>query len=466
MKKVTTLIISLVLVLALLVSCAPGSSDTDSQADATKAPEKTEQPKDTAPTEKPKEEPTKLTMMVQNHPAWPLKEDWLIWDIHNENANVILEVSGYQGNWWDAIPLIVASGDMPDLMWMVNQDAIKYGEQGAVENLLDHLDKMPNLSAFMAQYPDEAPPLYSASGKLYLHPAHGAFGEYDGMWLYRKDIFEKHQLELPNNYDEFYEVMKKLKEIYPESTPLYVTGLNTFNNLGINFGVSHVFFYDPVSKTVKYGPAEDNYKLLLEFIANAYKDNLIPIEFGNLSSEKLEQMLSTDKTFMYHGYESHIDKYNQMMREDNPDFTLAFMKPVEGPAGAYNARKFLLQEGLTVTTTSKNKEAALKYIDYLFTEEAREAVSWGKEGVTFEVVNGKKQFLPSIPNMATATIEFGIRSSGNMAWVDTDALQALKSEETAAAYEEGLKYLAPMSILPPLTKEEDDSISIKREAII
>src|SRR5690554_886296 len=135
MKKVTTLIISLVLVLALFVSCAPSSSDSNSDVDSTKAPEQTKQPKETT-TEQPKEEPTKLTMMVQNHSAWPLKEDWLIWDLHNTNANVELEVSGYQGNWWDAIPLIVASGDMPDLMWMVNQDATKYGEQGAIVNLL------------------------------------------------------------------------------------------------------------------------------------------------------------------------------------------------------------------------------------------------------------------------------------------------------------------------------------------
>lgn len=447
----------MILVLSMFTSCTSGSDNGKSTSKDT--PEETKEPVA-------EKEPVTLTMMVQSHPSWPLKEDWLVWKLHDKNANVKLEVSGYQGNWWEAIPLIVASGDMPDLMWMVKDDAIKYGEQGAVEDLLGHLDEMPNLKAFMAEYPEEVPPMLSVDGKMYLHPSHGAYGEYDGIMLYRKDIFEKNQLELPKNYDELYATMQKLKELYPESTPLYFPSLNYFDNFGISFGIANGCFYDPESKTVKLGPAEDNYKTLLEFVVKAYQDKLIPIEFGNASGEKLDQMLTTDKTFIFHGYEGWIDKYNQLMREENPDFTLAFMPPPAAPDGTrYNARQFLLGEGIAVTTTSKQKEAAIAYIDYLFTEEAREATSWGEEGTTFKAIDGIKEFLPVVPNSTTAMIEFGIRTSGNTAWIDTDALQALKSEEARAAYEEGLKYMAPMSILPPLTKEENDAITIKKEAV-
>ena len=154
------------------------------------------------------------------------------------------------------------------------------------------------------------------------------------------------------------------------------------------------------------------------------------------------------------------------MREKNPDFTLALMPPPKGSTGkAYCTTELLLGEGLVVTSTSKNKEAALKYIDYLFMEEGKTASSWGEEGVTYQVVDGKKQFLPVVKDSLTANKEFGLWTSGNTAYCDPDARQALLSEETSKAYQEGLQYLAPMAQLPPITTEENDAITIKSDAI-
>jgi len=464
MKRILSLLVYGLLVFLMLTACTKsGTGETSAENQTVSGgTEKKEQ------TESVKKDPVKLTMMVQNHPAFPLKEEWLIWKLHEENANVDLKVSTYQGNWWEAIPLVVASGDMPDLMWMPSGSSITYGGQGALVDFLEHLNKMPNMKAFMDKYPEEVAPLLSVDGKMYMHPSHGSYGQYSSMYLYRKDIFDKHQLILPNTYEELYATMKKLKELYPESNPFYFPGLDEFGRLGLSLGIHYDFFYDPDSKTVKYGPSESNYKYLLDFVANAYKDRLIPMEFGNLNFQKLQEMLTNNKTFIYYGWESEtgIDELTPVMRESNPEFTLAFMPPVAGPDGKrYNARQSLVGEGLTAATTSKNIEAALAYIDYLFTEKAKEAVSWGQEGVTFKVADGKKQYLPAVLSQANASINFGLRTSGNMAWVDEESLQALKSEQARAAYEEGLNYLAPMSQLPPLTKDENDNISLKRSAV-
>ena len=449
MKKLS-FILSLLMVAAAFSAC--GSAETTS--------------KDTSgESDKPKESVT-LTMMVQSNKAFPLNNDWVIWDAHEENTGIKLDVSAYQGDWWDAIPKIIASKDLPDIMWITTDDSRKYGEDGAFINYLEYEESMPNFQKWKEEYPREVTPILSVDGALYMTPSHGAYGQYEDMMLYRKDIFDKHGIALPKTFDELYDVMVKLKELYPESSPLYFADLHGFNTFGASFGTKCDLFHDVEANQVKYGPMEDNFKDLVEFVAKAYQEGLIPLEFGNSDTQKRDKMLSTDTTFMFYGYINQIDRYNTELREANPEFTIDMMPTPAGTGGKQVvASEIFLGEGLAVTTTSKHQDEAIRYVDYLYSEEGREAMSWGKEGVTFEIVDGKHQFMPDVQNITNATVQYGIRSSGNAVWFEEEALTSLMSEETRQAYETGLEYLAPMSVLPALSSDEKDSITLKQQAI-
>ncbi len=459
MKRIMSLVILATLFFSLLPACSPIGS-----VNVTTAESKTAQT--TTKTEE-AAEPVTLTMMVQNHASNPFSEDWLIWKLHEKNANVKLKVSSYVGDWWDAIPLVIASRVLPDLMWMISTDAIKFGQEGALLDYLEYIDQMPNMKAFIDKYPSQVPPMLTVDNKLYLHPSEGAYGKSSGlMMVYRKDIFEKNNISMPANYDEFYQVLLQLKGIYPESTPLYFSGTNSFSQYGLSFGVSTVFFYDPLTKTVKYGPMEPGMKVLLDFVARAYQDKLIPMEFGNLNTQKRNELLTTDRTFILYTYLNNIDSINATMRQANPDFTLAFMPPPEGlPGMSYCDREFFLGEGLTVTSTSKNKDAALAYVDYLFSEKGVETCSWGEEGTTYQVVGGNKQFMPDITDINVASNKYGLFTSCNLAYIDFSAKESLMSEPIKQAYNESLDYILPISVMPPLTSEENDSIAIELQSI-
>ena len=74
----------------------------------------------------------------------------------------------------------------------------------------------------------------SADGKTYFPQNYGTDNR-QGIraWLYRKDIFEKHNLEVPETMDEVYEVAKELKKLYPDSYPLCMReGLRNINVIG------------------------------------------------------------------------------------------------------------------------------------------------------------------------------------------------------------------------------------------
>ena len=55
----------------------------------------------------------------------------------------------------------------------------------------------------------------ASDGKLYQIPSYGVNRDVNHGMLYRKDIFDKHGIKMWNNPEEFYQVLKQLKELYP-----------------------------------------------------------------------------------------------------------------------------------------------------------------------------------------------------------------------------------------------------------
>ncbi|WP_127588318.1 extracellular solute-binding protein [Paenibacillus koleovorans] len=448
---------ALVLMTSMIAACSSGSGSTKENASANPSPS-------AAATQGP---PTDLSMIVQSHTAFPQKTDWIIYQELGKLTNTNLKPSAYQGNWWEAIPLVIASGNMPDLMWISGTDNLhKYGGEGAFVNLLDHMDKMPNMKAWIAKNQFEYKNLLSADGKLFMNPTKGGYGNYDGLWLHREDIFKKHNLAVPTTYDELYTTMVKLKELYPDSYPLYAPSWGIMNQIALSFGSANAFYINSKTNKWTYGPSEDSYRKGVEFLAKAYKEKLIPQEFGNVTNAKRDELITGDKTFIYFGYINQIDSFNNLARPKNANFKLSHFTP-PGGAGAkgYHGFEFIQMEGLAVTTTSKNKDAAFRYLDTLFTDKAQEIVSWGKEGVTYEKPGGVKKYLPAVKDTNTRSIEFGLRTAGTYALFDNTANISLFNEETKASYEAAAKHIAPAIATVVLKKEERDSIQLKQDAI-
>lgn len=468
MKKV--LIAGTVILLMLMAACGGGSGSggkTDNQTGQTETNGQggAQQPNEQAP----KKDPVTLTAMVQNHGAFPFNENWMIWDVYEQKANVKLDVSAYQGNWWETIPLIVTSGDMPDLMWMSGSGNFnKYGGDGALVDLMAHLDKMPNLKKFMEQHPEETASVTAADGKMYLPPTKGGYPAGSSVLLYREDILKKHQITPPETLDEFYDVLKQLKQLYPDSFPYVINQLGgILYNLTANFGTGESFYWNFAENKAKYGPIEDSFRDMVAFINKLYMEKLIPTDFLTLDSKQLDDFLTNDKSFFYNGYVSNIAKYNGAVRPTNPEYSLVHAPALEGPAGKFYAKRTFITEGWTVTVQNPSKlDDILAFIDWLYTEEGREAVSWGLEGETYEMAaDGTKKFLDSVKNLNSLTAEFGIKSSGNFQWFNEEAWMSLMTDEDKSAQEAAIEFLAPNKASPAFTSAEESEIKIKSDTI-
>ena len=70
----------------------------------------------------------------------------------------------------------------------------------------------------------------------------------------------------------------------------------------------------------------------------------------------------------------------------------------------------------------------------MYTDEARELLSWGKEGETYEVVDGKRKFITDENNSIPSTL-YGFMTYGSFTRIDSEAVMATQTEATAETRE-------------------------------
>jgi putative aldouronate transport system substrate-binding protein len=460
MKKVTPVLLSALLTGSLLAGCTSSGSNTGSPA-----------PTDTGAGQSQPLDPTQkksFQMLVESHASWPYNKDWPIWKLIEEKTGVTFNVQVPSGKIEDSLSLAVASGTMPDIMYTLDKKlADKYGQQGALVNIMDYIDEMPNFKKWMEKYPDETKYSLAADGKMYIFPNEG-IGETNRMlWLYREDIFKKHGLESPKTYDELYTVGKKLKELYPDSYPFsFRFNARIMRNLTPAFKTNEDFYYDYDKKEWRYGPIEDSYKVAVEYMNKFYKEGLMPPDWLTMDTKQWQDLVSTNRTFLTIDYIGRVDFFNQPMRKENKDFTLAFMVPPAGPGGAsLNAYTHFKVSGMMVASTSKQIKDIMKFMDFYYSEEGKNLLSWGKEGETYKVENGKKKFVENYVDVGDLRKKTGISTNGSFTWFDYDAHLSLSSPELQQVYVDARKYDAKLKPELAYTESEMEIMATVGEAV-
>jgi putative aldouronate transport system substrate-binding protein len=464
MKKMGLMICGLLLSASTLTACSGGSnqpSGTGTNPGNTGNPPSAGVQKKT------------FRALLDSNPTFPYSKDWPVWKWIEEKTGVTLEVQTPSGKLSDTINLVVASNNMPDLIYMPNRaSSNKFGQQGALVNVLEHLDVMPNLQTWMKKYPEEAKAAIAADGKMYMLPNQG-FGETNRMiWLYREDVFRKHGLTAPKTYDELYTVAKKLKEQYPDSYPISMRfgqiPDEMYANLTANFHTGDNAYYDFESKSWKFGPTDENYKAMLGVWNKFYKDGLIPPDFLTIQTKQWQDMMSNGKSFITIDYISRVDFFNNAMKKDNPEYNIQFMAPPAGVAGMKQQNPYFhyLEGGLTVASTSKNVKDIMRFMDFFYSEEGKTLASWGKEGEAHVVQNGQKQFKPEYTDVTEMRKQTGLQTSGTYTWLDFGAHLSLFSKDLRSAYQEATKYDPPaMQPKPAFTEAENEVLSVTGQAI-
>lgn len=292
--------------------------------------------------------------------------------------------------------LMIASGELPDIIqygWAEYAGGpAKAIDDGVIIPLNDYIDAFaPDLKKLYEENPDIAKEAKTDAGQYY---AAGTIVTdpkllTSGGLIIRDDWLNELGLEMPETIDEWYTVLKAFKEKKGAKAPM-VAGMDAFTvgaftgAYGINWGL----YRD--GNTIKYGAAEKNYKKFLETIHKWYDEGLFDNNFSTTdSATKTANMLNGVSGVTYGGLGGGIGALMSAAKE--PGFSVTGApypthKKGEKPKFGYATSPY--SAATAITTACKDKEAAMRLLNYGYTKEGHILYNFGTEGVSYTMKDG------------------------------------------------------------------------------
>lgn len=409
-KKSLILLLAVTFLAGLFTACGnAGGKAAESTAGTTQAGGGTS----TQDSGIPKETMT-ISLLLNDNPNFPYNETWLTLTEVQKRQNVKFDVQTVpDSDYEQKLRILLNSGNAPELITRGQPGiASDYVVSGTILPISDYLDKMPNLKALIPKYelePDISD-ITETDGKFYVLPG---FMEkrytYEG-WIIRKDILDENGMKIPETYDEMYETMKALKAKYPDSTPMINRwgGDHMLNGMGPSFdttagwALGNGFAYNKEKGEWQHAPTSEGYKAMLAFLNKCLKDGVLDPEFNTLDDTNWKQKLITGKAFISYDWMDEPPLMNPDGKKNLGDkFELAPILPLKGPDGKALTHKVgRLGFCCMLSSSVKDREdfdRLIGFVDWLFYgDEARQLFNWGMEGQTYNVVDGKKQFIKEI----------------------------------------------------------------------
>lgn len=480
--KPLALLCAVVLLMGIFAGCAskPAQNDTPAQtAQDTPAatPETNGSEGETTSTEGSTlfADPVEFSMLTLSHASWPFQEDWYVLDLIKEYTNVSFKVTAVDTSaFTEKLNLTMASGELPDLIFLNSNAAVQqYGPQGAFINILDHIDEMPHFKAWFEANKDYALNFLSAGGELYQLPAQGINETNRRGWLYRADIFEELGIEPPTNGEEFYNALVKMKEAYPDSYPLalrsFAGGMRQLIMLAPSWGTytfdtetnNTYFGYDYDNNEWVFGPITDEYREMVEYYHKLYAEGLIIPNFLTIDTKGWQDVIANGDSFVTLDYLSRIDFFNNAMRESEPDFSMKYLAPPSfGTNGvnklAYSATGML---GFVVSSQTKHLDEVLAYIDWMYSDEAEDLLTWGRPGELYDEAADATRTWKTYTTAAEMKQATGFETFGFYERYNFDGELATFTDECREATLTAREYDLPQQPVLAYTEEEQAVIN-------
>ncbi|GAK42408.1 sugar ABC transporter sugar-binding protein [Paenibacillus sp. TCA20] len=398
-------------------------------------------------------EPFNLSIMYNDNPAYPIKQDWMLFKKITEITGVTLEPTIVpMSDYSQKRSLLISSGDAPLIIPKTYPgEEAPFVASGAALPVSDYVDLMPNYKDKVEKWglEDELEGLKQEDGKYYLLP-----GLHEEVWpdytlIVRTDIFEKHNIAIPTTWEELYTALKQLKEEYPDSIPfsdrfkfnstlnIAATGFGTKGGWGYGNGLT----YKEDQDEFVYTATTPEYKEMLEYFNKLVEEGLLDKESFTQDDEQAIQKFVSGKSFVINGNSQtvvmHRNDMDKTLGKDN--YSIAKITVPGGPAGQLMSGS-RLENGVMISSKAKeseNFEAIIQFIDWLYySDEGQEFAKWGVEGETFTKENGVRKLVEDInynglnpDGTKDLRIEYGF-SGGVFAYGGTtDLLHSMFSEE-------------------------------------
>lgn len=226
--RLSQLLIIIMAIAVILAGCSGGGGNSASGGNPAEAPKENGSNAETNQAESAEpqlfelgKEPLEFTLYGNydwyTMPKWGADET-TAWVKENKKVNITEIPNG--GNTVQKLNTMIASGDLPDVIWGERgADVERLREAGLLVPLDDYIEKYPNLKKWLD--PKAMNMLRSPDGKLYQFPnwytnrPNGNAG-----WVVNKKIYKELGSPKLETTDDLYAYLKLVKEKYPDVIPL------------------------------------------------------------------------------------------------------------------------------------------------------------------------------------------------------------------------------------------------------
>jgi putative aldouronate transport system substrate-binding protein len=303
----------------------------------------------------------------------------------------------YTADFTEQRGLMLASGDMPEVIWgstgwTGNGESYEIIENNKelflpLDDLIDQY--MPNLKAIMAQDPAvrraitySDGKIYSLPGKLPLRPQIGTGVFINKTWL------DKLGLAVPQTTTELANVLKAFKTQDPNGNGIadeipWYTISNSATVVRFDTTSFHGAFGEWLVRDgqVYYTPSSEEYRQGIEWFIDLYKAGVVPSEYFTMPSDQF-YALGSDTSVQRFGFITDWVA-DATIGANSRDFIAI------PPPAAPNGKRYVgpLNEGirpieLMITTKCKNPEVVARWVDQFYTPDATFQKTFGAFGDT------------------------------------------------------------------------------------
>ncbi|ETT45606.1 ABC transporter substrate-binding protein [Paenibacillus sp. FSL P4-0338] len=302
-----------------------------------------------------------------------------------EKANVEIEWQQISADWDQKKSALFASGEIPDLLFNAtsNSDFVQFN--GLFEDLGPLIEKdAPNIQKMFSEHPELKTLATQIDGKLYGTP------RYKGIWpgstasmFINKTWLDNLGLQVPTNWDELETVLLAFRDGDPNQNGDKTDEIPMdFNPIGWDFtpklllgslglplsnGASDGYFTEGAQ--VKNFYVDERFKTLMQFLQKLYSQNLISKEVVTQDYSKYQSVArgngATAKVGFTWGWETG-DRFGNELKDQY--VTLPQLKQhADSTDELYWSNDYYYQNygsnAVSVSARSKNKEAAMRFID-------------------------------------------------------------------------------------------------------
>lgn len=449
MKKILVASIAALMGVTVLTACGK-SNESGSGDNLPKARFKAD-PK-TPSWKKDKKHPASLTWYVNFD--WYKRAEWGKDTVSAQiKKDMNIDVKFVVGN-DDKLNTMMASGKLPDLMTFdrnlaVAKDAKKFALP--LNKLSDRYDPYFEKSAAK---PGTLKWYTESDGNIYGYPSFSTdAADYkagnvvgDQAFIVRKDIYEKIGKPDMTTPEGFLDALRQAKEVSPKTdngtavVQFAATALDIQNGGDGAFGNTLQDFLNiPVTKNGKWydRDSDPQYIAWLNIFRQAYKEGLMSNGQFADNDNTMKEKLSQGTYFAY--LHSNVKGLNEFMGDNNTRNAKETYIAVDGPKNSKGQDPKFAGGSISgwtntfITKNTKEPQKAMELLTYLASKYGTMVTTFGVEGKTYEMNNGKAQFTEDIEKLRNTDVATYDKKQGmGNYWEVSNDPYAISKGETPA----------------------------------